>query len=76
MLCNYKDILGIPGKGVHTHMFGIAIVDVVMTFIVSYIISRTYKLSLFYTTVGLFILGIVLHRLFCVRTVVDNLLTI
>ncbi len=72
MLCKYTDILGIPGKDIHFHVFGIAIVDVVMTFIGAFIISRTAGTSLFYTTLGLFLLGILLHRLFCVKTTLDN----
>lgn len=74
MICEYKDILGIPGKGIHTHVFGIAIADVVMTFIGAFFISRLTKISLMYTTIALFLFGIFLHRLFCVRTVVDILL--
>jgi hypothetical protein len=33
MFCQYKDALGIPGKGVHTHVFGLAIMDIIMTII-------------------------------------------
>jgi len=71
MLCEYKDILGIPGKGIHTHVFGIAMADILMTFIGAFILSRLTKTSLIYTTITLFLLGVFLHRLFCVRTVVD-----
>lgn len=74
MICKYKDILGIPGKSIHFHVFGIAIVDVVMTFIGAYVISRMAGTSLFYTTLGLFLLGIFMHRLFCVRTTLNNYL--
>jgi hypothetical protein len=74
MLCKYKDILGIPGKGIHTHVFGIALADVVMTVALALVISRIAKTSLVYTTLGLFLFGIFLHRLFCVRTVLDKAL--
>lgn len=30
MFCNYKNALGIPGQGAHFHVFGIAIMDVVI----------------------------------------------
>ena len=74
-LCKYKNILGVPGKGVHSYrIFNIAIVDVLLTLILAYIISYIFKKSFFWVSVILFILGIILHRLFCVRTTVDKLL--
>jgi hypothetical protein len=74
-LCKYKNILGIPGKGVHSYkIFNISIVDVILTLIVAYIISYIFKKSFFLVSVILFVLGIFLHRLFCVRTTVDKLL--
>ena len=74
-LCKYKNILGVPGKGGHSYrIFNIAIVDVLLTLILAYIISYIFKKSFFWVSVILFILGIFLHRLFCVRTTVDKLL--
>ena len=74
-LCKYKNALGQPGKGVHSYrLFGVAIVDVIMTIVAAYLISYFFKYSFIYTTIILFVLGIILHRLFCVRTTVDKLL--
>jgi hypothetical protein len=74
-LCKYKNILGIPGKGIHSYRFGgVAIADVIMTIIGAFIISFFSGWNFIYTLIGLFILGIILHRLFCVRTTVDKLL--
>jgi hypothetical protein len=74
-LCKYKNIFGIPGQGPHSYrIFNIAIVDVILTIILAYIISYIYKTSFIRTCVILFILGILLHRLFCVRTTIDKLL--
>lgn len=74
-LCKYKNSLGIPNKGIHSYrLFGVAIVDVIMTIIAAKIISYYYKISFFYTCVFLFVLGIILHRLFCVRTTIDKVL--
>ena len=40
MLCQYKNIFGLVGEGAHSfRIFDIAIVDVIMTFIVAYIIN-------------------------------------
>lgn len=74
-LCKYKNSLGEPNKGIHSYrLFGVAIVDVAMTLIAAFIISKIWKFSFFYTSLFLFTLGIVLHRLFCVRTTIDKLL--
>ena len=74
MFCQYKDSLGKVGEGAHKHVMGVAIVDVIMTIIVAYLFHRITGYSLWKCVVGLFIAGIILHRLFCVRTTVDKLL--
>ena len=74
-LCKYKNALGVPGKGIHSYrVFGIAIADVIMTIIGAYILSYIFKWSFIYTLIGLFISGILLHRLFCVPTTIDKML--
>ena len=77
MLCEYKDILGKVGEGLHSYrIFNIAIVDVIITLIGAYLLkififpNRSYiKL-----TIILFILAILFHRLFCVKTTIDKLI--
>jgi hypothetical protein len=74
-LCKYKNALGVPGKGIHSYrLFGVAIADVIMTIIGAILISFFFKTNLMYTMICLFLLGIVLHRMFCVRTTVDKIL--
>ena len=74
-LCKYKNFLGEPGKGIHSYrLFGVAIADVIMTIIGAFVISYLTKWNFWYTLIGLFLLGIFLHRLFCVKTTVDKLL--
>lgn len=74
-LCKYKNALGIPNKGIHKYrLFNIAIVDVIFTIIGGFILSKTFNIKMYKITLFLFILGIVLHRLFCVRTTIDKLL--
>lgn len=80
-LCKYKDVLGIPGEGFHKkRLSGFALNDVTGTIGIAVIITllisvykkynnittilKTYIASLFI----LIILGIILHRLFCVNT--------
>ena len=74
-LCKYKNALGIPKKGVHSYrFFGLAIADVIMTIIGAFIIAYFTKQKFVYVLLILFILGIILHRLFCVRTTIDKLI--
>lgn len=74
-LCKYKDIFGKPGEGVHSYrIFNIAIVDAALTIIVAYIISKIFQTSVWMTIIVLFMLGIILHYLFCVRTTINQLL--
>jgi hypothetical protein len=74
-LCKYKNALGEPKKGVHSYrFFGVALADVVMTLIGAAIISYFSGYSFFYVSAFLFVLGIALHRLFCVRTTIDKAL--
>ena len=74
-LCKYKDILGKPGEGVHSfRIFNIAIVDVILTIIAAYIITYITKINFLNSLLGMFILGIISHRLFCVRTTIDKVL--
>ena len=72
--CFYKDMLGVPGKGVHTHVYGIAIIDVVMTIVGAVLLTFLFKWNFIVCLVVLFLLGILLHRVFCVRTTIDKLL--
>jgi len=74
-LCKYKNALGVPGKGIHSYRLGgIAIADVIMTIIGAFIISLISGWKFIYTLLGLFILGIIIHKLFCVNTTIDKLL--
>ena len=73
-LCRYKDLFGRPREGAHAYrLFDIAVVDVAATVFVAFIIARAFDLSFWKSLVVLFIIGIVSHRMFCVRTTVDKL---
>lgn len=80
-LCKYKNILGKPNEGIHSvRLFNISIMDVLMTIIVGILIQLFLMrvchiyIDLFIILFILFSLGILLHRLFCVRTTIDKLL--
>jgi hypothetical protein len=80
MLCQYKDIFGKPNEGVHDfRIANIAMVDVIATVFVAIILHITvmkpYCITSFSgTLLGLFLIGIMAHRAFCVRTTVDKFL--
>ena len=75
MLCKYKDLFGKPNEGIHKYrLFGIAIFDVIVTILVSILIAYIFNLNLWITLITLFLIGIIVHRIFCVRTTIDKLL--
>lgn len=74
-LCPYKNALGELGKGVHSVRFaGFAVFDTLATVAGGYAIARVSGKSVYESTLILFLLGIVLHRAFCVETTLDRLL--
>jgi hypothetical protein len=74
-LCKYKYIFGRPNEGSHSYrIFNIAVIDVVFTIIGGILFARLFDIAFWKSVIGLFILGIVFHRLFCVRTTIDKLL--
>ena len=74
-LCKFKDILGQPGKGIHSfRIFNIAVFDVILVLLFSWILSRFVNFRMIYIAIIVFFVGIIAHRIFCVRTTIDKLL--
>ena len=76
-LAKYRNIFGEPG--LHTGMrkyriYNIAIYDTIIVLIFAYILSLIDGYPFWLNAIVLFILGIITHRLFCVRTAVDKIL--
>lgn len=74
MSCKYSEILGVPGKG--AHKYGAAL-DWILTILAAVIIGTIiwhfdHKVplgfSIFITFVCLYILAIILHYVFCVKS--------
>ena len=76
MDCSYRNSLGVPGQGFHTHLGGVAVADVIATFLGAWLIARFTGWNLLYTTIGLFMIGILLHHVFCVETTFAKLIHI
>ena len=70
-LCQYKHLLGVPKKGIHSYrFFGIAIMDVIQTILAAFIISYFLRLPFLWTLLYLFLLGEFLHYIFCVESTI------
>ena len=73
--CPYKNMFGAPNTGLHSYrIMDIAIVDVLLTLLVAWMLSYMSGVEYWKMALGMFVFGIVLHRVFCVRTTLDKLL--
>lgn len=74
-LCKYKDLFGKPYEGLRKYrIVGIAIMDTVVVLLIGILFSFMTGAPLLPTLAVLFISGIIAHRLFCVRTGIDQIL--
>jgi uncharacterized membrane protein len=68
-------MFGKPYEGIHSYrLFDVAYLDVIVTIIGGLIISYFTKINVYLVLFLLFLFGIFVHRLFCVRTKIDRLL--
>lgn len=75
MFCKYRHIFGKEREGIHSiRIFDIAIIDVLLTILTAYFISVYFKYNFIIILLLLFVFGIILHRIFCVKTKVDIIL--
>ena len=77
MFCKYKNILGKINEGIHSYRIcDIAIMDVILTILGSFLIKKNIfpKYNFLNILIIMFIIGIISHRLFCVRTTIDKFL--
>tara|TARA_Y100000817_G_scaffold307171_1_gene293322 strand:+ start:10033 stop:10317 length:285 start_codon:yes stop_codon:yes gene_type:complete len=70
-------LFGKPNVGIHSYrIFNIAYIDVIFTFIGAFFIQKLFypKKKYLKILLYLFLIGILLHRLFGVRTTIDRFL--
>jgi hypothetical protein len=75
--CKHKDFFGKPKEGFHSiRYFNIAIFDVLGTIFLAKFFQYYFfdKVDFFIVLFFTFLLGIILHRIFCVKTTIDKLL--
>jgi hypothetical protein len=71
----YSDIFGKPKTGFHSfRIVDIAANDLFGTILISGLISYGFNFNFFLVLFILLILGIILHRLFCVNTTINKLI--
>jgi len=71
ILCKFKDSLGKPRKGSHSlriPILDVAAVDLILTILVAWGISYYFDYSFWYIFLAFFVLGFIMHKLFCVDT--------
>ena len=77
LFCQYRDIFGKVGEGVHSYrIFDVAIIDTLATILVAFIVWWFFakKTNFFLILFAFFIFGILAHYLFCVKTTVGKML--
>jgi len=75
VLCEFKDIFGKPGEGVHSiRIANFAIIDILLTIGVSWFVAKYSNWNFKIVLMVMFTIGILAHRIFCVRTQLDKLL--
>tara|TARA_B000000460_G_C21202067_1_gene258529 strand:- start:210 stop:452 length:243 start_codon:yes stop_codon:yes gene_type:complete len=75
--CKYSELFGKVGEGLHSYrIFNIAVIDVIATILFAFLLQRFFlkKYKFYQVLIGLFISGIISHRLFCVRTTMDKII--
>jgi len=76
-LAKYKNLFGEAGQstGMRKYrIYNIAIYDTAVVLICSFILSLIDGYPFWLNALVIFILGIIVHRAFCVRTAVDKIL--
>ena len=74
-LCQYQNIFGEVGKGVHSiRIFNFAVVDLALTAVAAYFLARWRNWNILATFGGLMLVGVIAHWLFCVDTRLNTLL--
>lgn len=84
-LCQYKNLFGEPRTGIHSlriPIIDVGFYDVFFTILLGLFIAlmsilffkTNIKHTIIITQIFVFALGIVVHRIFCVRTTIDKLL--
>ena len=71
--CKYRYMFGKEGEGAHKYrVFNIAIIDTLLTILGAWMIAFYFHFSFWKVLLVVFLIGLLLHRLFCVQTTVTK----
>ena len=74
-VCPLRNAFGISGKGIHSYrIYDVAVLDFAVTLVGAVILAFVFSWPIGWTFLGLFLLGIFVHRIFYARTTIDKLL--
>lgn len=73
-LCKYKNIIGEPNTGLRKkyRVFDLAVMDVTTTLLFVWAVSYYSGYPFVYTLVITFVIMVISHRMFCVRSTTDR----
>ena len=75
MLCPYKNLFGEPRQGIHSFRFmDFAIFDILITMGGAFLIHYYTQIHFIWCLLGLFLLGIFVHYIFCVDTTLNRMI--
>jgi hypothetical protein len=75
VVCARRNIFGAPGTGVHSYrILNLAIVDVIFTIAGAFLLSYFARIQFYKSVTFLFVIGVLLHRFFCVNTTINKLI--
>jgi hypothetical protein len=75
ILCEYKNIFGVPGEGFHKdRILGFAFWDLFGTFIIGLFINQYFGVDAVLVFIVLLFITVFLHWLFCVDTAFNKML--
>jgi tetrahydromethanopterin S-methyltransferase subunit C len=75
MSCQFQNLLGVPSQGVHSYrLFHVAIADVLLLVLFSLWLKNALRIKYVEALFIGFIIGVIAHRVFCVRTTLDRAL--
>ena len=67
-------MFGNENQGIHKHVLGIAIFDLLITLVAAWLFSQYFRIHFVLAALLLLVLAILIHRLFCVNTTINKLI--
>ena len=73
--CQYANYFGKPGTGFHSiRIFDVALLDVLGTLGLAYLFAILFRKDFVMMAIIMFLLGILVHELVCVKTKINKMI--